>query len=47
MFGKLNLGLPWQKQRSTGRSLFSPQIGLAFKEEISEVVDLYIFFLWC
>jgi hypothetical protein len=34
---RLNPGLPWQKQHSTGRRLFHQQIGLEFKEETSEV----------
>jgi hypothetical protein len=29
---KLNLGLPWQKLRSTGRRLVYQQIGLKFEE---------------
>jgi hypothetical protein len=33
---KLNPGLSWQKQHSTGRRLFSPATGLKFKEETSE-----------
>jgi hypothetical protein len=35
---KLNLGLPWQKQHSTGRRLFHQQIGLKFKEETSKML---------
>jgi hypothetical protein len=35
--GKLNRGLPWEKQISKRRLFFHQQIGLTFKEETSIV----------
>jgi len=44
---KLNPGLPWQKQHSTRKRLFSQQIGLKFKEETSKMLHLEYSFVWC
>jgi hypothetical protein len=44
---KLNPGLPWQKQHSTRKRLFSQQIGLTFKEETSNILHLEYSFVWC
>ena len=44
---KLNPGLPWQKQHSTRKRLFSQQFGLKFKEETSNILHLEYSFVWC
>jgi hypothetical protein len=44
---KLNPELPWQKQHSTRRKIFSPTTGLKFKEETSKVLHLEHSFVWC
>jgi len=43
---KLNPGLTWQKQHSTGRKLFS-SVNWTFKEETSKVLRLGHNFVWC
>jgi hypothetical protein len=45
--GKLNPGLPWQKQPSIQRILLLSQIGLKLKEETNEVLYLEHRILWC
>jgi hypothetical protein len=44
---KLKPGFPWQKQLSERRRLFSPAIGLQFKEETSTVLQVEHSFVWC
>ena len=44
---KLNIGLPWQKLRSTRRRLSLLQLGLKFEEEISKMLHLEHGFVWC
>ena len=44
--GKLNPGLPWQKQHST-RRIFHQKIGHKFKEETSELLYMVHSFVWC
>ena len=43
---KWNLALPRQKQHST-RRLLDQKLGVKFKEETSEVLNLYHSFVWC
>jgi len=44
---KLNLGLPWKKQRSTKKGSFHQQIGNKCEETSSERLHLENIFVWC
>ena len=46
IFVKLNLGFPWQNQRSTRRCFLHKQIGLKFKEETCEMLHFKCCCLW-
>jgi hypothetical protein len=44
---KLNTGLLWQQQHSTGTDSFYQQIGLKFKGKTSDMLHLDHSIVWC
>jgi hypothetical protein len=46
IFLKLNLGFPWQNQRSKRRGFLHQQIGLKFKEETRKVLNFDYCCVW-